>query len=320
MLSIIVPVYNEEENLLILYEKLREVVIANNLKYELVFVDDHSSDGSYGLLVLLAKKDSNVKVIRLSKNQGSHIALRAGLAYCRGDYACNLSADLQEPTDLIIKLYKAAREGRVDIVWAYRKERKDSFYRRMLSEVYKIFIKNFTHIQNFRQVCDIFCISRKVINAMNKVQTKNISLFLALLDVGFEQSQIPYVRQERKAGKSKFTFYKKIKLFADSFFPFSYFPIRALTLFGFFMAGLAFLFMLFISYNKIINNGVITGWSSIMVAILFFSSLQLIMLGIIGEYLLRTYDRNTNVLFYVEKSIGIGEEEHGNKCGEKGKE
>lgn len=288
-LSIVIPVYFNELNLEDLYADLQKKVLPFLPDYELVFVDDGSQDRSYEILLQLAKVDKKIKLVKLSRNFGSHAAILAGLSHCTGDCAMMKAADLQEPSEMILDMFEKWKNGN-NVVLAVRSGRQESAVQKWFSNTYykimrKIAIKNMPE-GGF----DCFLIDRKVIQVLTLMDEKNSSLMAQILWAGFKTDMVYYVRLEREKGKSRWTLSKKIKLFIDSILSFSYFPIRFITGLGVFVVFVTFIYMIYILLNKFLVGIPVEGWTTLMITNLFFYGLILLTLGMIGEYLWRTFD------------------------------
>lgn len=306
LISIIIPIYNEKENILLLYERLSNVVKETSIcDFEYIFVDDFSTDGSFEILKDILKKDKRVKLLKFSKNFGSHIAYVAGLSHSSGNAAIAMSADMQEPPELVSELIKKWQDG-YEVVWAVREEREESMMKVLFAKLY-YFIMNKIALKNFPITgSDMFLIDKKVLDVIASVKEKNTSLFGLICWSGFSQSTIPYNRERRKAGKSKWTFAKQIKLAIDSFVSFSYLPIRLSSYLGFFISFIGFSYALYIIIKAIFYKGQVVGWSSLMVVLLVVSGIQLLILGILGEYLWRNLEESRKrPLFIIDKKIGF---------------
>ncbi|SDJ84786.1 glycosyltransferase family 2 protein [Natronincola ferrireducens] len=308
-LSIVIPVYYNELNIPSLYEKLREAILNKKLFHvELVFVDDGSKDNSYQELIKLREMDKRIKVVKLSKNFGSHTAILAGLSYATGDCATVISADLQDPPEIIVSMYEKWLEGN-KVVLAVREDREEGWLQKKLSNTYYRWMKKYALSNMPEGGFDCFLIDKQVIEILRGMKEKNSTLMGQILWCGLKTEKIYYVRREREIGKSKWTLSKKIKLFIDSFLAFSYVPIRFISTFGFIISFLGFLMALIIVINKFINDIPVQGWTSLMVVVLILSGIQLITLGVLGEYLWRNFDETRKrPLFIVEETIGVGEE------------
>lgn len=308
-LSIIVPVYFNEENLPLFYPQLKKFIDeSKRFDYEIVFVDDGSGDNSYAELLKLRSLDERIKVIKLSRNFGSHTAILAGLSHCTGDCATMISADLQDPPEIIIQMFDKWLEGN-RVVLAVRADREESFVQKAFSNTYYRLMKKFALKEMPSGGFDCFLIDRKVINILEQLEEKNTSIMGQILWCGFNPAQIHYVRRKREVGKSRWTLSKKIKLFIDSFMAFSYFPIRFISTLGSIIATAGFVYGIFIILDRLINGVVIQGWTSLMVMMLFLFGVNMLMLGVLGEYLWRNFDETRKrPTFIIDEKVGFEEE------------
>jgi dolichol-phosphate mannosyltransferase len=290
-LSVITAFYNEEYNLPVFRKRLEAVLSALGVSFELVLVDDHSSDGGSAIAKAWAETDPRVQYIRLSRNCGSHAAFSAGLKECQGECAVLMAADLQDPPETIPALLERWSAGD-DVVWAVRAAREgESWSRRLTAGIYYRLMGTLALANMPSQGADFLLVGRKVIDAYNVIREKNTSFLAMILWMGFRQSFVQYVKQARRAGKSKWTLSKKIKLFVDSLVSFSYAPIRLMSCLGLTMALCGFLYAFVVIVGRLagwVTSG--TGYAALMSVLLVGQGSILLMLGILGEYLWRTYD------------------------------
>ena len=289
-LSIIIPVYYNELNLLPLYEDLKEKVINKiDYEYEIVMVDDGSQDNSFGVMRSLAAKDHNIITIRLSRNFGSHAAILCGFDHCTGDCAVVKAADLQEPSELILDMVKSWQDGN-NVVLAIRESREEGKNQVAFADLYYWLVRK-TSLSNMPEHgFDVYLIDRKVINVLTALDEKNSALTGQILWSGFKTGQVEYVRQAREIGESKWTLRKKIKLVADTLFSFSTMPIKIVETIGalsFFGAAAWAIVVLICKLFDVIQ---VDGWTTLFIFVLFAFGMIMMTLGILGEYLWRTYD------------------------------
>jgi len=289
ILSIIIPTFNEEENIPLLYQRLCAVADGSPYGFEFLFVDDGSTDRSYALVQELSAKDPRVKGVSFSRNFGSHAACLAGLTYAMGDAVAFISADLQAPPDLVQLLAKDWAEG-VDVVFGVREWEGKSL--RLFPKIYWSLVRRFALKNTPEAGFDVFLIDRKVVNAVVSMGEKNTSIFGLILWSGFRQSVVNYRKAARTRGVSKWSLSKKIKLFVDTFVSFSYFPLRMMSVVGMLFALAGFLYSLVIIMARLFFATAIEGWASLMVVLLIVSGIQMIMLGVLGEYLWRNFDES----------------------------
>jgi len=290
-LSILVFFYNEAGNLTLLRQRLDAVLHASALVGEVVLVDDCSTDESGLIAREWVQQTPRAVYVRFSRNFGSHAAVAVGLQQCSGDCAVIMAADLQDPPELIPQLVAKFREGH-EVVWACRSDRLGEtwFTKATAAGYYRLMRWLGLHNMPPRGA-DFLLVSRKVIDAVNAHLEKHTSVLAMILWMGFRQTTIDYVKQARHSGKSKWTFAKKLKLLIDSVVSFSYVPIRAISLIGLSMAAAGIGYALVIVVLRV--YGIVaagTGFAAMMSIILVGHGLILLMLGVLGEYLWRTYD------------------------------
>lgn len=292
--SIIVPVYYNQDNLLPLYADLKEKVLTKlDTEYELIFVDDGSKDKSYEVMKDLAKVDKNIKLVKLSRNFGEHSALLAGLSQCAGDCAVRKAADLQEPSEVILEMIKKYKEGN-KVVLAVRADREEPVTQKVFSNLYAFLMRKLALHNMPKGGFDTFLIDRQVIDVVVKMQESNTSLMSQILWAGFETATVPYVRKKREIGKSRWTLSKKIKLVYDSLLSFSYFPIKLITIAGFLSFLIAIILLIVIVYKRMTGIIDVEGYTSIIMIMLMGFGIIMLSIGILGEYLWRTYDAARN--------------------------
>lgn len=288
-LSIVVPVYYNEDTLMDLYQDMKDKILGTIGDYELVFVDDGSGDDSWKIMNEIKGLDPHVRLVKLSRNFGEHAALLAGLSVCSGDCAVTKQADLQEDSTLILEMYESWKKGN-KVVLAVRRSRDESRVKVFFANLYYAMVRKFVNKNMPVGGCDCYLIDRKVIEVLERLDEKNSSLTLQVLWTGFQTDMVYFDRKDREKGKSRWTFAKKFKLVMDSMMSFSYVPIRFMTGIGvvFDIFALALMISVLVEY---FTKGVpIMGWASLMCVILLSAGLILSMLGILGEYLWRTLD------------------------------
>jgi len=309
-ISVITPVYNEEENIESIHNRLKGVSEGlPEIDWEFIFVDDASEDQSFAVLRKLVHKDVRIHVIRLSRNFGTFQAIMAGFTHCTGDYAVNIAADFQDPPELIPRMLHAMREGKADIVWAVRKTLKEALAKRFVNRLFYWFMRKFALPNTSPKGADIVLLSRKVIDTILLMKERNLSLFSLILWSGFQQTSIGYDRPARHSGASKWTLGKRLKLGVDSIVSFSTFPIRLISVSGMLISAVGFLFALKVIIAAFVGPTSPRGWASLMVVILVLSGLQLLMLGIVAEYLWRTFTEvQPRPPFIVSDRLGFPDE------------
>jgi glycosyltransferase involved in cell wall biosynthesis len=288
--SIIIPVYNEEENISHLYERLKKVTDLIESDFEFIFINDGSVDESFRLLNNLADKDDSVKVIDFSRNFGHQLAVTAGLDFCKGDCAVIIDADLQDPPELIESMIEKWHEG-YDVVYAQRIRRKgESLFKRFSASLFYRVLHQLTDFDIPLDTGDFRLINRNVIDTLKNMPERHRFLRGMISWSGFQQTALEYVREERYSGKTKYPFLKMFRFALTGITSFSFVPLQIASYFGFIVSGLSFLYALYILYLRIFTDATIQGWTSLMIAVLFLGGIQLITLGIIGEYIGRISD------------------------------
>ncbi len=304
-LSVIIPVYYSEDTLMECYEDLKENALKKLGEYELILVDDGSGDSSWEICRDIAAKDKNVRLIKLSRNFGSHAACYAGFSVCTGDCATIKAADCQEPSSLIIDMYESWKKG-ANVVLATRAGREESFLQRAFANAYYGLVQKFVSNKMPKTGFDCYLIDRKVIEALKLLDERNSAITLQILWTGFKTSTVSYTRIARQKGVSKWTLSKKIKLVVDSFVSFSYKPVRFVEYLGAFFAIGSVLWTVVIIIQKLMGGIAIDGWSALMVFTLFSSGVIMLSLGILGEYIWRILDVAQNrPVYFVEEEVGI---------------
>lgn len=289
LVSVVVPVYFNAESLPRLAERLRAIAQAADWNMEVILVDDGSGDESWNRIVEIARAWPQARGIRLTRNFGSQMAITAGLAEARGQAAAVLSADLQEPPELLPELVAAWRKGATAAL-AVRRSRPEGWTTRAAAGVYYRTLRRLAFEQMPAGGFDCFLIGRPAIDFLVENREIHTSLPGLLLWGGFATALVPYDRAAREDGRSRWTFAKKLKYFLDAVIAFSYAPLRGMSVAGAVLAAAAFAYAVFLVVYKLVHGQPIEGWTSLMVALAFFSGVQLLSLGILGEYLWRTLD------------------------------
>ena len=291
VISVVTPAFNEEENLPELHGRLHAVLDPLGIEWEWLVVDDHSTDGTWRLLRNLADDDHRVRAVRFSRNFGSHMAVACGLQHVEGQAAVLIAADLQDPPETLPLMIEQWR-GDNDVVWAVRQEREGaSASTKLFASMYYWVMRRFALPNMPSQGADFLLMDRKVVDAYNSIPEKNSSLLAMVLWMGFQQTSIEYVKRARHAGTSKWTLTKKLKLLVDSIVSFSYVPIRAMSYIGLTMAALGFVYAATVVAGRALGWVVAgTGFAALMTVLLVGQGLILTVLGVLGEYLWRTFD------------------------------
>jgi len=305
LLSIVIPIFNEGGLLPELYSRLKNVLNPLPVFHEIIFVDDGSQDGSYSLLQSLAEKDPGVRVIRLSRNFGHQLAITAGMDYCMGDIVVVMDGDLQDPPELIPKLIEKWDEG-FDVVYAVRKKRKGEAFLKLFTAFfyYRIF-RWITKVQIPSDTGDFRLMSQRALGELRKLRERHRLIRGMVSWVGFRQTGIEYERDRRYAGKSKFSWIKMAQFGLDGITSFSNVPLRIATYLGFIVSFFSLIKIVELVYSYYYKS-LVPGWASIMVAVLFLGGVQLITIGIIGEYIGRIHEEVKNrPLYLIEETINF---------------
>ena len=306
-ITVITPCYFNELNILDYANRMieNEKIFPTDVTFEYLLIDDGSKDGTWNEMVKFQiLYPEKVKIIKLVRNFGSTNAVFSSLPYSTGDCNVVISADLQDPPELILKMYENWQKG-FKLVLANRTNREEPFLQKFVSNtthklVQKFGLKNLPDGGFDMNLFDV-----EIKDILIKMDEKNTFFPFLLMWLGYEFVSIPYVRRKRELGTSTYTLSKKIKAFVDSFVAFSFFPIRLISVSGLILGILAFIYGLIVIFGKVFGFVDSTGWSSMMVVILFVSSFQMIALGIIGEYVWRGLEASRNRPSYlIEKKLG----------------
>jgi dolichol-phosphate mannosyltransferase len=305
-LTYIIPCYFNEQNIPVTSLELidNEKNFPPDVTFEYIFVDDGSKDNTYAeLLKFHNVHPSKVKIIKLAGNVGSYNAILAGMNYSTGDCNVIIAADLQDPLDLVPKMYDYWGKG-VKFVIANRKDREESLGQKLFSNTYHFLMRKFA-LENIPPGgFDFVLFDKQLCKQVVEIDESNTNTIYLLSWLNYDFVSIPYVRKKREIGKSRWTLKKKVKLFVDSFVSFSYAPIRLISLVGILLGLSAFAYGIFVIIAKFTGNIPISGWTSMMVVLLFVSAFQMTALGIIGEYVWRANDSaKKRPNFIVDKTI-----------------
>ncbi|WP_295338784.1 glycosyltransferase family 2 protein [Flavobacterium sp.] len=305
-ISFVIPVFRNEGSIILTYDKLIQLIKTLDAAYEFIFVDDGSDDNSLNELMELHQNDENVKVLSFSRNFGQVAAVVAGLKQVTGDAVINMSADLQEPIELIADMVSKWKAGN-EIVIGHRIDREDSFIANKASALFYSLMK-YVNPKMPKGGFDFVLLDKKAVAVLNQIDERNRFFQGDILWMGFNVAFIPYNRLKRTIGKSQWTLSKKLKYFIDGLLNTSYIPIRLMSLLGIIFSILGFIYAFVIAYNRFINNTPFNGWAPIMILILIVGGLIMLMLGIIGEYVWRTYDETRKRPLYIIKDKFIKDE------------
>lgn len=308
MISIMVPAYNEEEVLEKFYtETSKELDKIENEQFEILFVNDGSRDNTLEIIKSLREKDNRVKYINLSRNYGKEIAMAAGFDYVKGDAVIIMDADLQDPPSLIPVMIKEWKTGKYDDVYAKRRTREgESYLKKKTSSIYYRMLSKFSgRIQIQVDTGDFRLLSRKAVEAIK--QYKEIHRYTKGMFslIGFRKKEVLFDRDKRAAGETKWNYLKLFELAIEGFTSFTTAPLKFATIFGSLVSVLAFIYAIYIVVNTILRGNNVQGYPSLMVVILFLGGVQLICLGIMGEYIGRIFNETKNrPLYFIDEYAG----------------
>jgi dolichol-phosphate mannosyltransferase len=302
-ITIIIPIHNEEHVIPELYKRLQNTVSQISKNYELIFVNDGSKDNSLLELLKLSEQDLRVSYINFSRNFGHQIAVTAGLDASNGKTVVIIDGDLQDPPELITDLFKKYREG-YDVVYAKRKERKgESVFKKVTAKLFYRTLKRITAIDIPLDTGDFRLIDRKVVNYLNQMPEQNKFLRGQIAWLGFKQAEVLFNRDKRKYGKTGYSLGKMLRFAMDGITSFSDKPLQLAIKLGFIISFVAFIITLYALYSHFILDRTITGWTSLIISSMIIGGVQLISIGVIGEYISRI---NKNVLkrplYIIEKT------------------
>jgi len=308
--SIVIPAYNEELVIEESYKRLKSVMDTTNEEYELIFVNDGSRDKTGEMLSSLCDKDKNVKMIDFSRNFGHQTAITAGMDNSSGQAVVVIDADLQDPPEVILDMIKKWKEG-YDVVYGKRAKRKgETFFKLFTAKVFYRFLKSMTSVDIPVDTGDFRLIDRKVCDELSALTEKNRYVRGLVSWVGFKQTDVTYIREERFAGETKYPLKKMIKFAMDGLTAFSYKPLKLSSLLGAVLSVSSIIWLIVSVLIKYVGNASVPGWACAISIPLFFNGLILMMLGIMGEYIGRIYDESKNRPLYIireKKGFSDGE-------------
>jgi glycosyltransferase involved in cell wall biosynthesis len=297
--SIIAPIYNEFDNLPELYERVKQVMDSAQETWELILVDDGSTDGSTERIRALAAQDQTVRPVIFARNFGHQIAVTAGLDYARGAAMIIIDADLQDPPEVMLDLIKKWKEG-YEVVYAVRAEREgESWFKLLTASIFYRLIYHITDVKIPLDTGDFRLIDRKVVDVMDTMREKHRFLRGMAAWVGYRQIGVNYKRAARHAGVTKYPFRKMLLLALNAITSFSYFPLQVATYFGFISAGLSIITIPIVVILRMTGSQFFGGQATTLIAVLFLGGVQLISLGVLGEYIGRIYDEAKGRPLYI---------------------
>ncbi|WP_234735361.1 glycosyltransferase family 2 protein [Tellurirhabdus bombi] len=310
-LSVIIPCYNEEQVLLESYTRLSQVMQANFQNYELIFINDGSCDRTLSILKKLALEDKCLKILSFSRNFGHQPAVSAGIKNCSGDLAIILDADLQDPPELIPDMVNLYQNSACNVVYAVRKRRAgETFFKKFTARLFYRTINKLSEVNLPLDTGDFRLIDRKVINAFNQLPERNKYIRGLISWVGFKQVPFVYSRNERFAGTTKYPLWKMIKFARTSLLYFSHKPLQIASSLGVVSVAIALLLLLWVIYNNIfLPQSLVQGWSSTIIVVMFFGGIQMLTIGILGEYLSNVFDEiKKRPEYIIDEKLNLGNE------------
>ena len=297
--TIIAPIYNELESIPELYPRVRDVMDQTGEPWELILVDDGSTDGSTEVIRTLADNDPRVQPVIFARNFGHQIAVTAGIDYSQGDAVVIIDADLQDPPEVILNLIEKWREG-YEVVYAVREEREgESWFKKTTASLFYRLIYKITDVDIPLDTGDFRLIDKKIVEVMKQMREKHRFLRGMSAWVGFKQIGVKYKRKPRYAGETKYPFNKMLKLALNAITSFSYFPLQVATYIGFIAAGLSVIGIPIVAVLRLTTGTALLGQATTLIIVLFLGGVQLISLGIIGEYIGRIYDEAKGRPLYI---------------------
>ena len=286
-ISIVVPLYNEEKNIRLMYDRLVSSILKITSNFEIIYVNDGSKDNSFFELVKLSKEDERVKYINFSRNFGHQIAVTAGLDYSKGAAVVIIDGDLQDPPEVIQEMYAKHKEG-FEVVYGQRLKRKgDNFFKKITAKYFYRILKKITSINIPLDTGDFRLIDQKIVKDLKNMPEQNKFLRGQIAWLGYRQTSVFFERDERKFGETGYPFSKMLKFALDGITGFSDVPLQFVTKTGIFISFISFLVILYAIFSHFILERTITGWTSLIISSMFIGGVQLISVGIIGEYISR---------------------------------
>lgn len=307
-LSIIIPIYNEEENIQLLYDRLTSVMLQMKVSYEFIFTNDGSKDRSIELIKALSERHPEVKYINFARNFGHQVAVTAGLDRAKGDAIVIIDADLQDPPELIAKMYDKMKDG-YEVVYARRRKRDgESALKKWTAKYFYRILSNITSVDIPVDTGDFRIMDKRIVEELKKMPEQHKFLRGQISWIGFNQTFIEYDRDERHAGETGYTYKKMIRFALDGITGFSDVPLKFVTYFGMIVTAFSFLVLVYVLISRFVTSDYVQGWASLMLSILFIGGIQMIAIGIIGEYLSRMNANIRQRPLYIIRETNIEEE------------
>jgi len=299
--TIIAPIYNEIDNISLLYTRISEVMAQTGEPWEFVMVDDGSSDGSTEAILELKAQDDKVKPVIFARNFGHQIAVTAGLDYSKGDAVIIIDADLQDPPEVILDLIQKWKEG-FEVVYAVRSKRVgETWFKLLTASAFYRLIQRITDVNIPMDTGDFRLLDRKVVQVLNGMREKHRFLRGMSVWVGFKQTGVEYERAERFAGETKYPLKKMIRFASDAITGFSYFPLQLAMYLGFISTGISIISILVIIVLRLAGSQAFFDQATTLIAVLFLGGVQLISIGLLGEYIGRLYDEAKGRPLYITR-------------------
>jgi dolichol-phosphate mannosyltransferase len=304
-ISVIIPCYNEEKSIQLMYDRLISSISSITTNFEFIFINDGSIDNSHLELIRLSKEDSRVKYINFSRNFGHQIAVTAGLDHSTGSAVVIIDGDLQDPPEVIPEMYAKHKEG-FEVVYGQRLKRNgEGFFKKITAKYFYRILKKITSVDIPVDTGDFRLIDRKIVNDLKNMPEQNKFLRGQIAWLGYRQTNVFFERQERKFGETGYPFSKMLKFALDGITGFSDFPLQFVTKTGIFISFFSFLVILYAIFSHFILQKTITGWTSLIISSMFIGGVQLISIGIIGEYISRINKNVQNRPLYIVSDSNI---------------
>lgn len=308
-ISVIVPSFNEEKNVPLIYERLTSTLSQISDDYEIIFVNDCSKDNTLEVIKQLSKKDSHVKYISFSRNFGHQIAVSAGLDLCKGEAVVIIDADLQDPPELILEMYEKYKEG-YKVVYARRKSREgETWFKKITAKLFYRFLSAMTSIEIPVDVGDFRLIDKVIVKHLRNMPEKSKYIRGQISWIGYKQTFVEYHRDARLYGKTNYPLKKMLRLAFDGITAFSDKPLKMASAIGIFSAIISLLAIIYALFSYFIFDSAVSGWTSLIISVLFIGGVQLITIGIIGEYIARINNDVRNRPLYIIDEDNIEKEQ-----------
>lgn len=309
-ISVIVPSFNEEKNVPLIYERLTSTLSQISDDYEIIFVNDCSKDNTLEVIKQLSKKDSHVKYISFSRNFGHQIAVSAGLDLCKGEAVVIIDADLQDPPELILEMYEKYKEG-YKVVYAKRKSREgETWFKKITAKLFYRFLSAMTSIEIPVDVGDFRLIDKVIVKHLRNMPEKSKYIRGQISWIGYKQTFVEYHRDARLYGKTNYPLKKMLRLAFDGITAFSDKPLKMASAIGIISAILSLLAIVYALISHFIFDSAVSGWTSLIISVLFIGGVQLITIGIIGEYIARINNDVRNRPLYIIEEENIENQEN----------